>query len=139
MEVPTPSTSVSRIRSHLPYWVVEGPFYKGDRLLRQFKYEQGMLGGNRRRPFTPMDINPTSVKNMVLGLDMADRVDQSFVKVHFHKMTTEYSNWLINKIIDKEAKRVVMREQFLKDYWGLLLLLLLLLLLWFRCGFLDFV
>ena len=70
---------------------------------------------------------------------MADRVDQSFVKVHFHKMTTEYSNWLIDKIIDKEAKRVVMREQFLKDYWGLLLLLLLLLLLWFRCGFLDFV
>ena len=110
MDVPTPSTSVSRIRSHLPYWVVGGPFYKGDRLLRQFKYEQGMLGGNRRRPFTPMDINPTSVKNMVLGLEMADRVDQSFVKVHFHKMPIEYSNWLVNKIVDKEAEMVAMRE-----------------------------
>ena len=46
---------------------------------------------------------------------MADRVDQSFVKVHFHKMTTEYSNWLIDKIVDKEAERIAMREQFLKD------------------------
>ena len=64
-------------------------FYKGDRLLRQFKYEQGMPGGKRRRFFTPVDTNPTSVKNMLLGLEMADRVDQSFVKVHFHKMTTE--------------------------------------------------
>ena len=33
---------------------------------------------------------------------MADRVDQYFVKVHFHKMTTEYSN----KIVDKEAGRI---------------------------------
>ena len=32
-------------------------------------------------------------------------------------MTTEYSNWLIDKIVDKEAKRVVMREQFLRDNW----------------------
>ena len=36
-----------------------------------------------------MDTDPTSVKNMLLGLEMADQVDQSFVKVHFHKMTTE--------------------------------------------------
>ena len=64
-------------------------FYKGDRLLRQFKYEQGMPGGKRRRLFSPMDTDPTSVKNMLLGLEMADQVDQSFVKVHFHKMTTE--------------------------------------------------
>ena len=98
-----------------------------------------MPGGNRRRAFTPVDTNPTFVQNKLLGLEMANQVDQSFFKVHFHKMTTEYSNWLIDKIIDKEAKRVVMREQFLKDYWVLLLLLLLLLLLWFRCGFLDFV
>ena len=47
-------------------------FYKGDRLLRQFKYEQGMPGGHRRTPFTPVDTNPTSVKNMLLGLEMAD-------------------------------------------------------------------
>ena len=62
-----------------------------------------------------MDTNPTSVQNMLLGLDIADRVDQSFVKVHFHRMTTKYSNWLINKIVDKEAEMVAMREQFLKD------------------------
>ena len=30
-------------------------------------------------------------------------------------MTTEYSNWLIDKIVDKETKRIAMREQFLKD------------------------
>ena len=30
-------------------------------------------------------------------------------------MSTEYSNWLIEKIVDKEAKRIAMREQFLKD------------------------
>ena len=47
-------------------------FYKGDRLLRQFKYEQGILGGKRRRPFSPVDANPTSVQNMLLGLEMAD-------------------------------------------------------------------
>ena len=54
---------------------------------------------------------------MLLGLEMANRVDQSFVRVHFHKMTTEYSNWLIDKIVDKEAKRIAMREQFLRDNW----------------------
>ena len=64
----------------------------------------------KRRPFTLMDINPTFVKNMLLGMEMANRVDQSFVKVHFHKMTTEYSNWLINKIVDKEAEMVAIRE-----------------------------
>ena len=61
-----------------------------------------MPGGHRRTPFTPVDTNPTSVKNMLLGLEMADRVDQSFVKVHFHKTTIEYSN----KIVDKEAGRI---------------------------------
>ena len=30
-------------------------------------------------------------------------------------MTTEYSNWLMDKIVDKEAERIAMREQFLKD------------------------
>ena len=34
-------------------------FYKGDRLLRQFKYKQGMPGANRRRPFSSVDINHT--------------------------------------------------------------------------------
>ena len=48
-----------------------------------------MSGDKRRRPFSPMDTNPTSVKNMLLGLEMADRVDQSFVKVHFHRMNTK--------------------------------------------------
>ena len=73
-------------------WLRRATFYKGDRLLRQFKYKQGMPGGKRRRFFTLVDTNPTSVKNMLLDLDMANRVDQSFVKVHFHKMTIEYSN-----------------------------------------------
>ena len=31
-------------------------FHKADRLLRQFQYEQGMLGGKGRKPFTPVDI-----------------------------------------------------------------------------------
>ena len=74
-----------------------------------------MPGGKRRRPFSPMDTNPTSVQNMLLSLEMANRVDQSFVKVHFHKMTTEYSNQLIDKIANKEAERIAMREQFLRD------------------------
>jgi len=30
-------------------------------------------------------------------------------------MTTKYSNWLIDKIVNKEAERIAMREQFLKD------------------------
>ena len=89
--------------------------YNGDRLLRQFKYEQGMPSGKRIRYFSPVDTNPTFVKNMLLGLEMANRVDQSFVKVHFHKMTTEYFKWLVNKIVDKEAEVVAMRKQFLKD------------------------
>ena len=78
--------------------------------MRQFKFEQGMLGGKSRRFFILVDTNPTSVKNMLLGLEMADRVDQSFFKVHFHKMTTEYSNWLVNKIVDKEVEVVATRE-----------------------------
>ena len=64
-----------------------------------------MPGGKRRRPFSPMDTNPTSIQNMLVGLEMADRVDQSFVKVHFHKMTTEYSSQLIEQIVDKEAEK----------------------------------
>ena len=85
-------------------------FYKADILLRQFQYEQGMPGGKRRRPFIPVDTNPTSIKNMLLGLEMADRVDQSFVKVHFHRITIEYSNWLEDKIAEKEAEMVAMRK-----------------------------
>ena len=37
------------------------------------------------------------------------------MKVHFQRMTTDYSNWLVNKIADKEADMVAMRKQFLKD------------------------
>ena len=42
-------------------------------------------------------------------------MDQSFVKVHFHKMTIEYSNWLVNKIEDKEVDMVAIRKQLLRD------------------------
>ena len=59
--------------------------------------------------------NPNSIRNMLLGLEMADRVDQSFVKVHFQRMSTDYSNWLVNKITNKEADMVAMRKQFLRD------------------------
>ena len=64
-----------------------------------------------------MDTNPTSMKNMLLGLEMADWVDLSFVTVHYHRMTTEYFNLLVNKIVDKEAEMVVKRKQFLIDNW----------------------
>ena len=74
-----------------------------------------MPGKKGRKPFTPMDTNPTSIRNMLLGLEMADGVDQSFVKVHFHRMTTEYSNWLVDKIANKETDMVAMRKQFLRD------------------------
>ena len=74
-----------------------------------------MPGGKGRKHFTPVDKNPTSIRNMLLGLEMADRVDQSFVKVHFHKITAKYSNWLVGKIADKEANMVAMRKQFLRD------------------------
>ena len=30
-------------------------------------------------------------------------------------MTTEYSNWMIDKIVGKQAKTIAMREQFLRD------------------------
>ena len=62
-----------------------------------------------------MDKNTTSISNMLLGLEMAYRVDQSFMKVHFQWMTTEYSNWLVNKIVDMEANMVAMRKQFFRD------------------------
>ena len=39
-------------------------FYKANRLLRQFQYEQGMPNGKRRRPFTPVDTNPTSISGL---------------------------------------------------------------------------
>ena len=73
------------------------------------------IRGKRRRPFTPVNANPTSIRNMLLGLEMADQVDGSFVKVHFYRMTTEYSNWLVDKIADKETEMVAMRKQFLRD------------------------
>ena len=41
---------------------------------------------------------------------MADQVDQSFVKVYFHRMTMEYSNWLVGKIRDKEIDMASMRK-----------------------------
>ena len=52
---------------------------------------------------------------MLLGVEVVGRVDQSFTKVHFHKVTTEYSNWLVDKIADREAEMVAIRKQFLKD------------------------
>ena len=69
-----------------------------------------MPGRRGRKPFTVVDTNPTSLRNMLLGLDMANLVDQSFVKVHFHRMTMEYSNWLVNKITDKEANMASIRK-----------------------------
>ena len=42
-------------------------------------------------------------------------MDHSSMKVHFQRMTTNYSNWLVNKIADKEADMVAMRKQFLRD------------------------
>ena len=90
-------------------------FYKANRLLSQFQYEQGIPGGKRRKTFTPVDTNPTSIRNMLLGLETANQVDQFFVKVQFQRMITNYSNWLVNKIVDKEANMVAMRKKFLKD------------------------
>ena len=74
-----------------------------------------MPGGRGRKHFTLVDTTPTSVRTMLLGLDMANQVDQSFVKVHFHKMNVEYANWLVNKVLVKEADMASMRKQFLKD------------------------
>ena len=54
-----------------------------------------MLGGRGRKPFIPLDTSPTFVRNMILSINMADWVDQTFVKVYFHRMTMEYSNWLV--------------------------------------------
>ena len=83
--------------------------------MKQFQYEQGIPGGKGRKPFTPMDTNPTSIRNMLLGLELVDWVEQSFVKFHFHRMTIEYSNWLMEKVANKEADMVAMRKQFLRD------------------------
>ena len=54
-------------------------------------------------------------KEHALGLEMTKRVDKYFVKVHFHRITTEYSSWLVDKVADKEADMVAMRKQFLRD------------------------
>ena len=77
-----------------------------------------MPDGRGRKPFVPMDTTPTSIRNILLGLDMANRVDQSFVKVCFHRMIVEYSNWLVGKIRDKETNMASMRKQFLEDNQG---------------------
>ena len=42
-------------------------------------------------------------------------MDQSFVKVQFQRMTTDYFNWLVNKIVEKEVDMVAMRKQYLRD------------------------
>ena len=42
-----------------------------------------MPSSRGRKPFVPVDTTPTSVRNMLLDLDMADQVDQSFVKFTF--------------------------------------------------------
>jgi len=77
-----------------------------------------MLGGRGRKPFILVDTTPTLLRNMLLSLDMVDRVDQSFVKVYFHRMTMEYSNWLVSKIRDKETEMASMRKQFPEDNQG---------------------
>ena len=46
--------------------------------MRQFQYEQGMPGGKGRKHFAPVDTNPTSIRNMLLDLEMVDQVDQFF-------------------------------------------------------------
>ena len=74
-----------------------------------------MPSGRGRKPFTPMNTTPTSIRNMLLGLDMADQVDQSCVKVHFHKMMVEYSNGVVIKVVGKEAEMASMKKKFLKD------------------------
>ena len=83
--------------------------------MKQFQYEQGIPSGKGKKPFTPVDTNPTSIRNMLLGLELVDWVEQSFVKFHFHRMTIEYSNWLMEKVANKEADMVAMRKQFLRD------------------------
>ena len=93
-------------------------FYKADKVLRQFQYEQGMPSSRGRKPFVPVDTTPTSVRNMLLDLDMADQVDQSFVKVYFYKIIVEYSNWLVGKIRYKETNMASIRKQFLEDNQG---------------------
>ena len=50
----------------------EVTFYKAGRLLRQFQYEQGIPSGKRRKLFTIMDTNRTSIRNMLLGLEIAN-------------------------------------------------------------------
>ena len=73
-----------------------------------------MPGGKRRRFFTPVGTNPTFVQNMLLGLEMVDRVGQSFVKVHFYRMTTKYSNWLIDKMLIRRLRGLLEENSFSK-------------------------
>ena len=77
-----------------------------------------MPSSRGRKPFVPVDTTPTSVRNMLLDLDMADQVDQSFVKVYFYKIIVEYSNWLVGKIRYKETNMASIRKQFLEDNQG---------------------
>ena len=44
-----------------------------------------MPGGKRRRPFSLVDTNPTSVQNMLLDLEMADQANQSIDRDHFYE------------------------------------------------------
>ena len=36
------------------------------------------------------------------------------MKVHFHRMTTKYSNWLVNKIADKRLTWLLWENNFLE-------------------------
>lgn len=74
-----------------------------------------MSSGRGRKHFFPIYTTLTSVRNMLLGLDMVDQMDRSFVEVHFHKMTIKYSNQLVDRIMDREINIVLMKEGFLCD------------------------
>ena len=76
-------------------------FDKDNRLLRQFQYEQGMPSGKRRKPFTLVDTNHTSIRNMLLSLEMVDRVDQSrftFTEWLQNTLTGWWTRLLIKKL-----------------------------------------
>ena len=101
VEVPTPFVVVSGIRSYFPSWVKESDFLQSNRLLRQFQYEQRMPSGKRRKPFTLVDTNHTSIRNMLLSLEMVDRVDQSrftFTEWLQNTLTGWWTRLLIKKL-----------------------------------------
>ena len=58
VEVPTSFVAISGIRLYLLGWLKEDDYYKADKLLRQFQYEQGMPSGRERKLFIPVDIAP---------------------------------------------------------------------------------